>query len=180
MLFDLLKSRRSERLYLQKEIEKEKVDIILKSALLSPSSKASRPWDFIVVTNQDLLGKLAQCKPTGAGFLSKAALGIVVIANTQAGDMWIEDTSIAALSMQLAAHSMGLGSCWIQVRGRFHTETIKAEDYVKELLGIPEQYAVECMLSIGYLAEQGKAPKDEGELFYERLHLNGFGNGYRI
>jgi nitroreductase len=171
MLYDLLKSRRSIRSFLDREVEKEKADIILKSALLSPSSRSIRPWEFIAVTNENLLMQLSRCKEHGSQFLAGAPLGIVVIADPQACDAWIEDASIASIIIQLAAQSLGLGSCWIQVRERYHSRDKKAEDFIKEVLGIPEKYSVECIVAIGYPAEV-KKPYDENGLLYGKLHFD--------
>ncbi len=171
MLFDLLKSRRSIRRFQSKAVEKEKTEIILKGALLAPSSRSIRPWEFVAVTDKELLKKLSQCKEHGSQFLDGAPLGIVVIADPKACDVWIEDASIASIIIQLAAQSLGLGSCWIQVRKRFHVGDKKAEDYIKEILGIPEKFSVECIIAIGYPAEE-KKPYDENRLLYDKLHYN--------
>ena len=172
-LLELLKTRRSIRKFQNKEVEKEKVDAILKGALLSPSSKARRPWEFVAVTDKEVLKKLSQCREHGAQFLAGAPLGIVVIANPEACDVWIEDTSIASIIIQLTAHSLGLGSCWIQVRERFYTDNEKSEDYIKQVLGIPEKYFVECIVAIGY-PEEEKKPYAEADLPYHKLHFNSY------
>ncbi|HEX9058905.1 MAG TPA: nitroreductase family protein, partial [Clostridia bacterium] len=78
MLYELLKSRRSIRKFEDREIEKEKADFIIKSALLSPSSRGIRPWEFIVVNDKETIKKLSQCKEHGSSFLSGAPLAIVV------------------------------------------------------------------------------------------------------
>lgn len=171
MLFDLLKSRRSIRKFQEKEVEKEKQDIILKSALLSPSSRARRPWDFIVVSDKVLLQMLSQCRELSSQFLAGAPLGIVVIADPDECDVWIEDTSIASIIIQLSAHSLGLGSCWIQVRDRLGKDNVKAGDYIKEALGIPGKYSVECMIAVGYPAEEKRA-YSEDELLNNKIHSN--------
>lgn len=173
MFYDLLKSRRSIRKFQNKEVEKEKMDTILKSALLSPSSRSRRPWEFIAVTDRELLKKLSRCREHSSEFLEDAPLGIVVIANPEACDVWIEDASIASIIIQLSAQSLGLGSCWIQVRERFHAENVKAEDYIKELLGIPPAYKIECIIAIGYPAEN-KKPHSENELQDDKIHYNGY------
>lgn len=173
MLLDLLKSRRSIRRYQSKEVEKEKIDIILKSALLAPSSRSIRPWQFIAVTDANLLKELSVCREPGPVYLAYAPLAIVIIAEKNASDVWIEDASISAAFIQLTAQDLGLGSCWIQIRERFHTEQETADEYIRKVLGIPEEYAVECMISIGYPGEEKKA-YDEDSLLYEKLHFNKF------
>lgn len=173
MLFDNLKSRRSIRKFQNKEVEKEKIDVILKSALLSPSSRSIRPWQFIAVTDAELIRQLSLCRGPASQFLAGAPLAIAVIADKGASDVWIEDTSIAAAIIQLTVQDLGLGSCWIQVRERFHSEQETAEKYIRDVLGIPEQYSVECMIVIGYAGEE-KQPYAEEALLYQKLHFNKF------
>jgi nitroreductase len=173
MFNDLLKSRRSIRKFQDMEVEKEKIDTILKSALLAPSSRAIRPWEFIAVTDRALLKELSGCKEFGSQFLAGAPLGIVVIADRTACDVWVEDASIASIIIQLSAQSLDLSSCWIQVRERFHSGEVKAEDYIKGVLGIPEKYGVECIVAIGYSAEEKRAYGDN-ELLYGKIHINRF------
>ncbi|NLL05451.1 MAG: NAD(P)H nitroreductase [Clostridiaceae bacterium] len=171
MLYDLLKSRRSIRRFQSREVEKEKVDTILKSALLSPSSRSRRPWEFVAVTDKELLMKLSKSREHGSAFIEGAPLGIVVIAHSEICDVWIEDASIASIIIQLSAQSLGLGSCWIQIRDRYHSEDLKSEDYIKGILGIPAKYSVECMVAVGYPAEEKEAYSEEG-LLYDKLHFN--------
>ncbi len=171
MFYDLVKSRRSIRKFQNREVEKEKLDTILKSALMSPSSRSRRPWEFIVVTDKDLLKKLSQCREHSSSFLAGAPLGIVVVADPEKCDVWIEDASIASIIIQLAAHSLGLGSCWIQVRERFRPHNVKAEEYIKDILGIPDKYNVECIVAVGYPAEDKPAYREE-DLLYDKIHMN--------
>ena len=173
MFYDLLRSRRSIRRFQNREVEKEKIEAILKSALLSPSSRAIRPWEFIAITDRELLKKLSACRQGSSDFLAGAPLGVVVIADAGACDVWVEDASIASIIIQLSAQSLGLSSCWIQVRERFHADEIKAEDYIKRTLAIPEKYSVECIVAIGYTAEEKKA-YSEDELLYSKIHINRF------
>ncbi len=173
MLYELLKTRRSIRKFQEKEVEQEKIDLILRSALMAPSSRSIRPWEFIAVTDTTLLQQLSECRKPSPVFLANAPLAIVVLGDKEVSDVWIEDTSIAATFMQLMAHEMGLGSCWIQVRERFHTEEETAETYIKELLEVPEEYAIECIIAIGYPDEE-KAPCDEEKLLFNKLHFDRF------
>jgi nitroreductase len=174
MFFNLLKARRSIRKFQDRAIEKEKLDILLKSALLAPSSRAKRPWEFISVIDKELLKRISQCRDHGSQFLERAPLGIVVIADPDACDVWIEDASIAAIIIHLTAQSIGLGSCWIQIRERMHTHNETSEEYIKGILGIPANYRIESIVGIGYPAEV-KKPYDESKLLYQKLHLNKFG-----
>lgn len=141
------------------------------------SSRSIRPWQFIAVTDSDLIKQLSLCKEHGSDFLADAPLAIVVIADRALCDVWVEDASIAATIMQLTAQDLGLGSCWIQIRKRLYKDQEMAEDYIKKLLEIPDKYSVECIMAIGYPAEE-KRSYEEDKLLYDKLHHNKFGSTY--
>lgn len=170
-MIELLKTRRSIRKFENRSVEKEKIQNLLNAGLLAPSSRSIRPWEFIAVTDKELIEKLSNCKEYGSQFLKGAPLAIVVIANTEKSDVWIEDASIAGALIHLTAHSMGLGSCWIQVRERMRSDKSKAEDYVKKVLNIPKVYGVECIIAAGYANEDKKA-YEEAELMQNKIHFN--------
>ncbi|MDO9153508.1 MAG: nitroreductase family protein [Paludibacter sp.] len=169
--FDLLKTRRSIRKYLPKAVEPEKIDKILNAALMSPASKRSNTWEFIAVQDKETLKNLSECRPHGSRFLAESTLGIVIIADTTKSDVWIEDASIAATFIQLQAHDAGLGTCWVQVRGRYTKDGLSAESYICELLNIPEKFAVLCIISIGYPNEIKNA-FEEDKLQTEKIHFD--------
>jgi nitroreductase len=73
----------------------------------------------------------------------------------------------------MAAQSLGLGSCWIQVRQRSHDETVSSEQYIQKLLGIPEHIQVESIVAVGYAAER-RTPLPAEELKTSKVHLNRF------
>lgn len=168
-MLELLKTRRSIRKYQDKKVEQEKVDAILKAALMAPSSSNRRSWELYVVEDKEKLSKLSKCRERGSQLLEGAALAIVVAIDGEPYDVWIEDASIAAVIMQLAAHSLGLGTCWVQVRGRQYNETTSSEDYIKEVVGISETAKVECIIAIGY-PDEVKEPHDEEKLLYNKIH----------
>lgn len=174
MFLSLVQKRRSIRQYLGKPVEKEKIELLIEAALRSPSSRGFNPWEFIVVTDRDLLEKLSKAKTHGASFLKNAPLGIVVCADPEKCDVWIEDASIASIFFHLAAESLGLGSCWIQIRMRMHDQTKTSQEYVQKLLNIPENLNVESMIAIGYPAES-KPPHRKENLQYEKVHYNAYG-----
>ncbi|MCC5911778.1 MAG: nitroreductase family protein, partial [Clostridiaceae bacterium] len=159
-MLELLKKRRSIRKFKSQKIEKEKIDLLVKSALLSPSSKGIRPWEFVVITDEQVIEKLATAKEHGSVFIKNAPLAIVVLGDEGKNDVWIEDTSIASVIIQIMAESIGLGSCWVQIRERNHKPGVLAEDYVREVLSIPETRRVESIIAIGYPNEE-KSPYEE-------------------
>jgi len=165
----IIKERRSIRKFKDKAVEKDKIDLLIEAGLRSPSSRGMNPWEFIVVKERNTLNELSCSKPHGASFLKNAALGIVIIADSEKCDVWIEDTSIASTYIQLAAQEIGLGSCWIQIRKRFYKDEISAEKRVAELLNIPEKYRVESIMAIGY-PDEVKAGHKKESLLYNKVH----------
>ncbi len=172
-MLETLKKNRSIRKYKNEPISEEQVEKLVKAALMSPSSRNIKPWEFIVVKTPDMLQKLSLCKTHGSKFLEGAALGIVVTADSDKSDVWIEDASIAALILQLTAESMHLGSCWIQIRNRHHDENQTSEQYVKNLLDIPDPYRVEAIIAIGH-PDETRPPLDEKDLLYSKVHYEKF------
>lgn len=172
-MIEILRSRRSIRKYEARTIEPEKLDILKEAVLRSPSSRARQPWHFIFIEDKDLIEKLARSKEHGSSFLSGAPLAIVFCADEGTSDVWIEDCSIATTIAHLTAQSLGLGSCWIQIRKRTHDGKRTAEDYIKDLLSVPDHLQVETILAVGYPAE-GKGPVPLESLDYSRISINGF------
>ncbi len=170
---DLVKQRRSIRKYEAKPVEEEKLQAIVKAALMAPSSKRCQPWHFVVVDDAETIAKLSVCREAGSKFLEGAPAAIIVLADTTLSDVWTEDASIAAAYMQLQAEDLGLGSCWVQVRNRVKSETQTTEEYIKELVNAPENLSVECILGVGYKGED-KNPFDESRLKLDRLIKNRF------
>ncbi len=172
MLIELLRNRRSIRKYQDKPVEKEKLDLIVEAMLRSPSSRGLNPWEFIVVDDTALLEKLSRSKPHGSSFLKNAQLGIIVCADSSV-DTWVEDCSIASTFIKLTAESLGLRSCWIQIRDRDHSETKSARDYIADLTGIPSNLDIEAIISIGY-AEEERPGHPKEKLQYEKVKYNSY------
>lgn len=168
MLIELLRRRRSIRKFKDKAVEQEKIDILVEAMLRSPSSRGLNPWKFVVVTDRQILQKLAQSKPHGSSFLGGAPLAVVICADPTISDVWIEDTSIASLIVHLQAADLGLGSCWIQIRNRDHEEQTKSESYVVDTLGLNPSMVVEAIVAIGY-GDENKEGRAADSLLYERI-----------
>jgi nitroreductase len=178
VFLSLIQKRRSIRRYLDKPVEPEKIDLLVEAALRSPSSMGSNPWEFIIVTDPVLLEKLSLAKPVGSGFLKKAPLAIIVCADPTKSDVWVEDASIASVFIHLAAESVGLGSCWIQIRERMHNEALSAEAYISKLLRIPPGLKVEAMIAAGY-PDETKPPRRKEDLHLRKVHRDFYGIAYQ-
>ena len=175
MFLSLVQQRRSIRKFENRPVEKEKLDTLIEVALRSPSSRGFNPWEFVVVTDPELLDRLSRSKPHGSSFLRNAPLGIVVCADPEKSDVWVEDCSIASAFLLLAAESLDLGGCWIQIRERMHSDDVAAETHVAGLLNIPDGYKVESIIAIGYPAEKKPSHRKE-DLQFKKVYYDLFGN----
>jgi nitroreductase len=168
---DLVQKRRSIRKFSDKELSPEDVQTILRAGLMSPTSKSSRAWHFIVIDDKNMLEKMSQCKNAGADFVKDAPLAVVVLMDTELTDVWVEDASIAAVTMQYQAADLGLGSCWAQVRLRGREdEGVLANDLLRMLLQYPTTWEAECIIAFGYPAIERK-PQDEDKLKWEAVEV---------
>lgn len=173
-MIDLLRRRRSIRSYHNRPIEVEKIAILKEAVLRSPSSRNRQPWQFIFVDDPAVITQLACAKEHGSEFLASAPLAVVVVGDESASDVWIEDCSIAAILLQMTALSLGLGSCWVQIRLRPHQQNGTAERFVRAALTIPESLRVECIIGIGYASEEIAAIENVN-LPWAKIHHNTFG-----
>ena len=169
MNFDeVIKKRRSIRQYQPKPIEPEKVEAILKAAMMSPSARHERLWEFVVVDDPTKIKQLAAVKPH-AQHVGQAPVVIVVCSGP--GDYWLEDASIVGQTIYLAATNEGLGTCWTQIRGGKDPAGDCAEAFVRRILNIPDEIRVLCLMPLGYPALQ---PEEHSETDFEeeKIHRN--------
>lgn len=174
-LHELLLQRHSIRRYTEEPIDAEDVKTILEAALLAPSSKNMRSWQFVVVEDRDVITSLEKLKPSYAVSLRSAPLAVIVTSSPEQSEAYIEDATCAAMFMHLQAAALGLGSCWIQVRGREQEDGEPSENYVREMLGIPNDMVVECVMTFGHSAETRK-PVDPAKLLWEKVHIGTWRN----
>lgn len=168
-LLKIMENRRSVRNYTGETIPEEKIDKILKAGLLSASGRSKKPWEFIVVKNKDTLLKLSKCRVGSAKMLEGADCAIVVIADADLTDVWIEDCSIAMANMHLMADSLGIGSCWIQGRLREAESGESTASYLRGILKFPDNYKLEAILSLGS-TNNHPDPHKSDELPFKKIH----------
>ena len=170
IMLELIKSRQSDRKYSDKPVEKEKLDRIIEAGRMAPSANNSQPWRFIVITESELLGKVAEAaseKILGMNiFVAQAPVLIMVIrekpdfSTKVAGkikkrDYSLIDIGIASENMCLQARAEGIGSCMI---GWFD------ESMLKKHFAIPKSKRVELIITLGYsLSEQREKRRKPAE-----------------
>ena len=169
----LAQMRRSHRKFTTEEIDADDVRLILRAALMSPTSKGQRAWQFVVVDDPVDIEKIADAKDLGSQFVKGAPLVVVVLGDPMQNDCWVEDGSIAAISMQYQAEDLGLGSCWVQMRGRGLGDGTTADTVIRGVLDIPENYSVLCVVAFGHKADERK-PQNEDRLKWENVHIGKF------
>lgn len=156
----LTQNRQSDRSYLDKPVENEKLEKILECARMAPSACNAQPWKIIIVDDPELRNKIADAtseKAIGMNhFTKQAPLHLVIIeesANfTSTLGGWVKrkhfpliDIGILAEHICLAAADEGLGSCMI---GWFD------ETKIRKLLAVPSSKRILLVITIGYPAKE--------------------------
>ena len=147
-------SRRSVRAFTDKAVSREDTELLIKAALYAPSARNLQTWKFTALTQRADIEKLSEAigKVLGReGYdMYKPAL-VIIPSNTKESPYGKEDNACALENIFLAAHSLGLGSVWInQLQG------IGEEPEIRELLRsweIPDDHTVYGIAAIGYPAE---------------------------
>ena len=155
-VMEAIKTRRSIRKYRSTPVPEELLKAVLNAARLAPSANNAQPWRVIVVTDEDLKLRLVS-GAHGQKFLAEAPVVLVACGlpdeafPTVGGYMssHVMDVAIALDHITLAAHSLGLGTCWV---------AWFKEEKVREALGIPEDVRVVALTPLGYPDESPERP----------------------
>ena len=167
-----LQKRRSVRSYSGEQVPMEKLNMILEAGRLAPSGRAIRPYELIVVRDKQKLIDLSGCRKGGAArMLAGADLAVVVVGDEERSDTWTEDCSIVIENMHLMASVLGVGSCWIQGRGREAMDGGTTEDYVRNILQYPHECKLEAILSLG-MPEEDWPETPLSMLPFGKVHIN--------
>ena len=154
---EVIEKRHSVRKYSDRPVEKELIDAIVRVAQTAPSSRNSTSSAFMIIDDKDTLEAMSQMRDYGASPLKVATAAILVMGDESKTDLWVDNCAISATFIQLAVTAMDLASCWIHINGRPCLKDVpegnKAEDYVRELLGIRDGLRPYCAVAIGYPEE---------------------------
>ncbi|MCQ2508141.1 MAG: nitroreductase family protein [Dorea sp.] len=168
-LLEIMRTRRSVRNYTGEPVSDEKITKILQAGLLAPSGKARRPWEFIVVKDKEVLKQMVGSRIGGSAPMGVCDAAIVVLGNENETDVWIEDCSVAMTQMWLMAEAEGVGACWVQSRLRPATDGRTADEYLRDILGYPENCHALCTLCLGMTAVQ-PAAYELDSLLTDKIH----------
>ena len=162
---DLVESRQSVRRYIDKPVEKEKIDLCIEATRLAPSACNSQPWTYIVVDNLDLKNEVAKATYNQViafnKFVPQAPVMVVIVierpktvaqigGNLKNREFPLIDIGISAEHFCLQATELGLGTCML---GWFN------EKKIKNLLHIPKNKRIGLVISLGYFEDEYKVRK---------------------
>lgn len=168
----IIKKRRSVRKFTDQPVEREKILILLEAAMAAPSAMNAQPWEFVVITEKEIMDKF-RCALMFAKMNAPAAICVLGSSRMQrgkAGDkFWVQDCSAATENILLAATALGLGSVWVGV----HPVTIFSRQ-VSSILNLPEGVKPLNLIYIGYPAETKEARTQYEE---NRVHWGPFAPG---
>ena len=167
---ELFFERRSIRKYTDQRIDNETIEKIIKAAMYAPSAVNCQPWHFIVVESREMLERIMEIHPH-AGMLSTASHAIIVCGDEtlQHDDgYWVVDCGAATQNLLLAAHVLGVGSCWVGLHPR---EGRKAS--VSALMNLPGHVKPFALVALGYASGKKERPQ---RFHREKVHLNQWSN----
>lgn len=141
--------RVSIRRYTDEAVAPEHIEQLLRAAMAAPSACNQQPWAFYVVTDRDVIARLAQCSHFATP--CKAAPLVIVPCmrnDCQRPEFAQIDLSAATENLLLQADALGLGACWIGIAPRQ-----VCMDAVRRVLDLPEQLSAFCLIACGHPAE---------------------------
>lgn len=160
-------TRRSIRKYENRQVEKEKIEKLMRAAMQAPSAGNQQPWEFLVIENKESLVKLSKVSPY-AGMLAEAPLAIIVLSNAEKmrfPEYWQQDLSAATQNILLEAVELGLGSVWLGI-----SPLKEREDFIKEIFNLPPQITPFNIIVLGYPSE-GQENKFVDRYYELRVHF---------
>lgn len=161
-MMDEIFSRRSIRKYTNQEITDDILHQILKAGMNAPTARNLKPFEFIVVKDKEILELLSNVKKN-AYFVKDSNVTIVALAK-EASEFWQQDLGAVTQNVLLQATEFGIGSCWVGI-----APNENYEQYIREMLDIPEDIRVFSIISLGYPEEI----KEKNNNYYEdKVHHN--------
>lgn len=187
---DCIKSRRSVRKFSKKEVPLDILKKIIDCGRHAPSSFDSQPWEFIIIKNKELLGKLLEdrvqmkeapydinsikfAKLEGIEKYEKMSLppAMIVVCGDKkrceyTGSL-LCSLATATENILLSAHSLGLGACWLYV---YDPDTPETEKQIRKILKLPSNILILCLVILGY--PEGKPLSKKLRDLNEIVHID--------
>jgi nitroreductase len=175
MAFDeLVVSRRSVRQYNEKNVERDKIEVLVNAAMWAPTAGNLQPLNFVVVRDKGVLEKVKLFSP---GMPKTAPCVIAICADLEeaklkggefAKKIAPVDSAFAAQNILLKAHHLRLGTCVVKSYN---------EKSIARILGLPGEMAVLMLIAVGYYDKRPKAPVRKS--LSEVLHYENWEGGLK-
>jgi len=153
---EAIRRRRSVREYTGEPIPREDLEKIVDAGRLAATGNNQQPWDFVVVTDREMVEGLK----VAAQWMEKAG-AIIAVVMDPSSRWWLEDGAAAVENMLIASTALGYGSCWLE------GYTLPREEEFKELLGVPAEKRLLTLVPVGVPVEW---PTKEKKSLEEVLH----------
>jgi len=155
---ECLRTRRSIRNFLDKEVPKEVIEEMIDAGRLAPTANNVQPWEFIVITDKEMRRKLANTTDWGK-FIADAPVCVVVVCKET--KYYLEDGSAATENIMLAARAHNVGTCWVAGDKKPYAGKIL------DMLGVPSGYKLISLIATGYPRSE---PTPDKRNLKEALH----------
>ncbi len=157
-MYEDLLTRRSVRKYTDRQVEDEKLDKVLTAGLYAPTGMNNQAPILVAVRDKETRDRLSRMNAAVMGASGDPFYGapcVIVVLSDPERMTWVEDGSLVLGNLMNAAHSLGLGSCWIhRAKECFDTPEGKA---LLRAWGVPENYRGIGNCILGYAAEEPEA-----------------------
>ncbi len=166
---DWILQRRSIRKYTDQRIPDEDLQTLLKAAMYAPSAMNKQPWHFLVVDDKAILEKFREFH-AHASFTAYASHAILICGDEKLqhdDGFWVMDCAAATQNLLLAAHSLGIGACWIGIHPRE-----QRKQQTRELFSLPGHVAPLALVSLGYPMTEREMPE---RYYQDKIHYNSWG-----
>lgn len=166
-----MKTRRSRRLFLDKEVSDKIVNEIIECGLTAPSSQDCQPWEFVVVKDKKIKEKLCRLKDEdNQQHIRTAPLSIVVCVDKEKSPTrFVEDGVTATQNILLAAHALGLGAVYVT---GFKPSKPEIEESIREILNLPKNIIPITILPVGCINNSEKLDEKSSRKVEDTLHFN--------
>lgn len=172
-LYEGILTRRSVRQFdSSKEISKQDLEDIIKAAQYAPSAHNKQPWEFLVVTDKELMAEIRKVQPW-TSFAKDASAVVLVCGDTEVSfnrnkedETWNYsdiDCALAVENLMLAAHAKGIGSCFCGA-----APMPKVIAGLREMFALPENIRPLSIVVLGYPLDYPKQPADRFKM--EKIH----------
>lgn len=150
---EAIRTRRSIRKYTGELVPRNDLEMIVDAGRLAASGDNRQPWDFIVITDRQMIDRLK----VASQWMEKAG-AIIALVLDPSSRWWLEDGSAAVENILIACTALGYGACWLE------GYTLPREEEFKSLLGVPDAKRLLTLIPIGVPAEtptRAKKPLEE-------------------